>query len=233
MIDTNAVKGVLWRMTDAEHTLADEQGLSEGRRAGGDLLEAKLRLRVLKMLADLDVELENEVEVREWMKAQEREVNLVIQETLAKQLQKVAESLGATPEDLKAGRSGKEKRERERRKANGDCVKCPKGKVTRAVEGSTMCEECGQAHNARNRAYRERKKMQEGENERSPVDVGNASGPDNEAAPTTMHQSDGVTAGTQSEGTEPSVDAPASAHQGGPQRSDTGARLPFLTRIKQ
>ena len=233
MINTKVLKVLLARMTDPVHTIADEQGLTEGRRAGGDVLEAKLRLRVLKMLGDVGVRLKNEAEVREWMKAQEREVNLGVQENLAKQLQNVAESLGVTPEDLKAARNERRRIERAQRKANGDCVECPKRKVRRAAPGSTRCDVCEEAHNARERTYREREKKQERENAGSPVGEENASGADNEAAPTTMQQTDGATASTQSGETEPSVDAPASTHQVEPQRSDTGARLPFLTRIKQ
>ena len=234
MINTNAIKILLGMIADRTHTIADKESLSEGRRAGAVLLEAKLRRGVLKMLGDLGVELENEAEVHQWMKAQERGVNLVVQQALEKQLQKVAESLGITAEDFKAARNERRRAERAQRKANGECIGCPKGRVRQAAPGSTRCPQCEETHNAQARTYRERKKTREGKNTSSAVGEENASGGGNEtAATTTTAHTDGGTTGRQSPRAESSVEAPGDAHQVGPQRSDTGARLPFLTRRKQ
>ena len=66
-----------------------------------------------------------------------------------------------------------------------------------------------------------------------PVDAAYASGADNEPTTARHDMTERATASREAPNAGPSVEAPASAHQGGPLLSDTGASLPVLTQIKQ
>ena len=113
---------------------------------------------MLKILQEHGIEIPNELEVIGEVKDQEAKLNVARREIVERQVATIVVNLGVTPEGKKAARSGREKRERDARKANGDCVRCPKGRVRRAASGSTKCDECGEKHRAQGVKYRQRKR---------------------------------------------------------------------------
>ena len=234
MIDTKVVHALLAKMTESGRTIANANAIKKkAEPVGGWLIEIEIRLGALKILRDHGAEIPNEAEVVTWVRTHEEKLKGAKRDIVAQQLAIVVNQLGVTPDDKKAARSRREKIERDRRRANGDCVGCPKDDVKRAVPGSTRCEKCGRAHNVRSRTYRQNRKEHEGARRQRAKESGNTSGGDNVPRTTRAKTTDATNISMQPSSTEPTVDAPASAHQVGPERSDTGARPPFLTRIKQ
>ena len=158
MIDTDLVQSLLETMPERERAIADADARKKGGVIGGWAMEIEVRLRVLKILQEHGVEIPNELEVIRGVKKQEARLNVARREIIERQVATVVANLGVTPEDKKAARSGREKRERDARKANGDCVRCPKGRVRRAAPGSTKCDECGEKHRAQGVKYRQMKR---------------------------------------------------------------------------
>ena len=220
-------------MPGRERAITDAEARKKGRVIGGWAIEIEVRLRVLKILQDHGVVIPNEREVIAGVKEEETQLKVIRRGIVERQVATVVANLGVTPEGKKAVRSEKEKRERDARKANGDCVRCPKGSVRRAAPGSTKCDECGEKHRAQGVKYRQRKKTQEEAPDRQPVHEPYASGTNSEPTTATQNMTERATASSQPPSARPSVDAPASTHQVEPQRSDTGASPPFLTRIQQ
>ena len=221
------------KLTDPENVIATAEGLSQGRCAGARIYEIKLRLRLVRTLQAQGIHVPDATRVIAWLKTQLRKVGLAERRKISEDLATVTASSGVILVDEKGARKRREKLERERRKANGDCVECPQDNVRRAAHGSTMCIKCEGAHKVRNKRYRRRQKKHKAAQRRGPVDTGNASGADNEVRATTEKMTDGANASTQSGSAKPTVDATAGAHQVEPQRSNTGGGLPFLTRRKQ
>ena len=233
MVNADVVHALLETMPERERAIADADARKKGGVIGGWAMEIEVRLRVLKILQEHGVEIPNELEVIRGVKDQEAKLNVARREIVERQVATVVANLGVTPEDKKSARNRRQKQERDTRKANGDCVECPKARVRRAAPGGTRCDECGEKHRAQGVKYRERKKAQEGAVDPRPVEGSNASGTDSEPTTATPNMTDRATASSQTPSAGPSVEAPASAHQDGPPLSDTSAKLPFLTRIKQ
>ena len=158
-------RALVSRLTDDTSTVADAQALNEGGRIRSDLLEVKVRLRVMTMLRAHGIEIPTETAMVVSLRTRERELKVAEEGIVAEAVASVAARLGVTPEEKKAARNRRQKQERDTRKAKGECVECPKGKVKRAAPGSTTCDECGRRRNTRSQNYRKRKKAQEGATE--------------------------------------------------------------------
>ena len=155
-------RALVSKLTDDTSTIAEAQALNQGGRIRGDLLKVQVRLRVVTMLRAHGIEIPTETAMVASLRTRQPELKVAEEGIVAEAVASVAARLGVTPEDKKAARNRRQKQERDTRKANGDCVECPKGKVKRAAPGSTTCDECGQRRNTRIRNYRQRKKAQEG-----------------------------------------------------------------------
>ena len=158
VMDHKQLEALVAKLTDTASTIATTQALDERRRIGADLVEVKLRLRLVKRLHDQGVQIPNEIDVVASLKTQQRELKDAEQATISEQLATADASGLAAWMDEKSAHNRARKLERERRTANGDCIDCPKKRLRRAAPGSTRCDECGKDHNTRNRDYRQRGK---------------------------------------------------------------------------
>ena len=229
MVDTDVVRALLKTMPERQRAITDADARKKGGVIGGWAIEIEVRLRVLKILQDHGVEIPNELEVIGEVKDQEAKLNVARREIVERQVATIVGNVGVTPEDKKTERKRIRRLERDARKAKGDCVECPKSRVRRATPGSTTCDECGKRRNARIALHRQKEKARGRGQGGDPVERRNASVTNNEATPKT----DRAAASTQSPRPDRSVDAPAGTHQGKPQRPDTSAKPPFLSRTKQ
>ena len=219
-------QALLATLTDGTSTIASAQALDEGGRIMADLIDVNVRLRTVTMLRAHGIEIPNEAEMITSLKTRERELKVAEQKIVVEAVATVTTRLGVTPEDANAVRNRRRKRERDARKANGDCVECPKGKVERAAPGSTTCDECGQRRNARIRNYRQRKKTQEGATQcgtkgATKKNVGR------KGTATAGHRTkDGGRRNPQSGMARGAIEGPAKTPQAEPERSDADCGFP-------
>ena len=158
VMDQKQLEALVAKLTDPASTIATTQALDEGRRIGANLVEVKLRLRLVKRLHGQGVQIPNETDVVASLKTQQRELKDAEQAIISEQLATVAASGLATWMDEKSAHNRARKLERQRRTANGDCIDCPKKRLRRAAPGSTRCDKCGNDHARRSRNYRQRGK---------------------------------------------------------------------------
>ena len=162
VMDQKQLGALVAKLTDTASTIATKQALDEGRRIGASLVEVNLRLRLVKRLHDQGVEIPKETDVVALLKTKQRELKDAEQATISEQLATVAASGLAAWMDEKSAHNRARRLERQRRRANGDCIDCPKKRLRRAAPGSTRCDKCGEKHRAQGVKYRQRKKTQEG-----------------------------------------------------------------------
>ena len=219
------LEALVAKLTDPASTIATTQALDEGRRIGANLVEVKLRLRLVKRLHGQGVQIPNETDVVASLKTQQRELKDAEQAIISEQLATVAASGLATWMDEKSAHNRARKLERQRRTANGDCIDCPKKRLRRAAPGSTRCDKCGNDHARRSRNYRQRGK--EGAGGRSTKGATKKNVGRTRKATVRQGAKGGGRRKPQSEMARNAIDGPGNAEQAERERAGLDGEVPY------